>query len=198
MRRNKFLLYLIFVAIVGCKKDYDAEKTELIDYVKNEDNGFAQTKEINGVKINLTYRPTDLMVSQEMSNYGSEKKINLDSIKNKYKRNIYFVLSYSRDNKEILSTISSSREDFNAVQKTLTFDMLNKVSLINQDKDTIRIIDYNFPRTYGMSRATSLLFIFERNEIIEKSKDLLFNIQDIGLGTGDLKFKYPADLINNN
>jgi hypothetical protein len=147
---------------VSCKKDYDSEKSNLIDYVKNEDNGFFQTTEINGVKINLTYRPTELMVSQEISNLGSEKKINLDSVKNKYKNNLYFILSYSRDNKEILSTITKSRQDFNAIQNTLTFDMANKVSLVNQNKDTIRLIDYNFPRTYGMSRATSLRLMSAR------------------------------------
>lgn len=198
MKKNNFLFFLFFVTLISCKKDIDLEKDELIDYVKNEENGFSQTKEINGVTINLTYRPTDLMVSQEMSNLINEKKINPDSVKNKYKNNLYFVLSYSRDNKEILSTITRSREEFNTVQNTLTFDMLNKVSLVNQDKDTIRLLDYNFPRTYGMSRATSLLFVFERNKILNKSDELVFKILDIGIGTGDVKFRYPADLIINN
>ena len=186
MKKNNLLFFLFFLSFIGCKKEVNLEKSELIDYVNNEDNGFSQTKEINGVKMNLTYRPTDLMVYQEMSNLGNEKKINEDSIKNKYKNNLYFILSYGRDNKEILSTITKSREEFNAIQNTLTFDMLNKVSLVNQDRDTIRLIDYNFPRTYGMSRATSLLFVFERNEILKKSDELLFNVNDIGVGTGDV------------
>jgi hypothetical protein len=196
--RNSFFCLFILLSIISCKKEIQAEKSDLIEYIKDEENGLSQTKQINGITMNVTYRPTKLMVYQEIENKVQKNTINEDSITNKYKNFLYFILSYSKDNKELLSTIGSSRESFNNVQNILTFDMINRVALVNEKKDTIRLIDYNFPRTYGISRSNNLLFIFERNKILEKSKELTFMVQDIGIGTGDVKFKYPADVIKDN
>lgn len=198
MKKNNFSFLALLFVFISCNKNAEIVKKELVDYVKNEDNGLSQTIEVNGVKINLAYRPTDLMVYQEMSVNNEQKKVNKDSIRNKYKNHLYFILSYSRDNKELLSTIATSREEFNNVQNILTFDMRKRICLLNQDKDTIPLIDYNFPRTYGMARANTLLFVFKKDEVFEQSDELIFNVKDIGIGTGDVKFRYNKDIIRNN
>lgn len=180
---------------MSCNSNYDKNYAELLKDVNNEENGYVQTKEINGVKISLAYRPTELMVSQELEQLG-DIKISKDSLKKKYNQNLYFILNYSKNNNEILSSVSESRQKFNEVQNTLTFGMQEKVALLNEKKDTIPLLDYNFPRTYGMARSTSLLFIFKREENLEKSSTLIFSVNDIGLGIGDVKFKYSTDIIN--
>ena len=194
-KNSIYLFILILFASCG-GKTFDSTE-EYMKYINDEENGFSQVKEINGVKVKLTFKPTDFMVLQELSN-SSNQTVSKESLKNKYDKNLYFVLSYSRDNKELLSTISTSREEYNSIQDALTFGMTRKVSLVNQDRDTIQMIDYNFARTYGMSRSTNLLFIFKRDEILKKSKELIFNVQDIGLAIGDIKFKYSAEIVKEN
>ncbi len=194
MRRSSVFL-LIISCFLSCNSNYDKNYAELLKDVNNEENGYVQTKEINGVKISLAYRPTELMVSQELEQLG-DIKISKDSLKKKYNQNLYFILNYSKNNNEILSSVSESRQKFNEVQNTLTFGMQEKVALLNEKKDTIPLLDYNFPRTYGMARSTSLLFIFKREENLEKSSTLIFSVNDIGLGIGDVKFKYSTDIIN--
>lgn len=197
-RENKVLLLFILCFLVSCKNDLISNEEDLIKHIKDEDNGFSITKEINGFRINSTYKPTDLMILNETSDDVNSSVGKSDSLKLKYKENLYFILSYSRDGKELLSTITESREKFNAVQNILTFDMMNKVSLTNQDNDTIQLLDYNFPRTYGMSRSTNAIFVFKRNQVLDESEELIFTVKDIGIGVGDINFKYSADLIKNN
>jgi hypothetical protein len=194
MLKNKskivFLFFLIFL-FNSCKKTFDTKESYL-EYLKDEDKGYSETKLVNGIKINLSYKPTKFMALQENPKELEEMK---DSLNAKYGNFIYFILSYSRDNKEILSTISESREKYNLVQNALTFGMAENVSLTTENRDTIPLVGYNFPRTYGMSQSTNLLFVFERNKLIDKGGDLFFNLKDIGLDTGDLKFKFNTNII---
>lgn len=194
MKKNSLYL-LIISCFLSCNLRSDKNHAEILKEVNDEKNGFTQTKEINGVKLSLTYRPTELMVSQELEQQG-DVIISRDSLMNKYKNNLYFILSYSKNDNEILSSISESRQKFNEVQNILTFGMREKVALVNNKKDTIPLLDYNFPRTYGMARSTSLLFIFKKEENFNDSNTVTFYVKDIGLGIGDVKFKYSINTIN--
>jgi hypothetical protein len=193
LKINIKIIFLVLLTALSssCKKSFDT-KEDFLEYIEDEDNGYSETKFINGIKINLTYKPTQLMVLQENSK-GSDK-IN-DSLKTKYENSIYFILSYSKDNKEILSTINDSRERFNNVQNELTFKMHENVSLTTESRDTIPLVDYNFPRTYGMSRSTNLLFVFKRDKLIDSGSNVFFNLKDIGMNIGDLKFKFKTKII---
>lgn len=192
--KNKIKLttiIFIMVFIYSCRKSF-ATKEELVAHINDEDNGYSQTKVINNVKVNVTYKPSELMVYQEELTPTEKQK---DSLLKKYNQSLYFILSYSKEGKEIFSTIKESRSDFNDLQNTLTFGMNKKVSLTTTKKDTVPLIDYNFPRTYGMSRSTTLIFVFKKNEITNNG-ELSFNIEDIGIGTGDIKFKFNSKIIN--
>lgn len=192
MIKNSLLIVILLLVVSSCNKSFDTVE-ETFTYIQNEDNGYAKTKKINGIDINLTYKPSDLIAGQEFSNnhYSEAKK---DSLKKVYNKYLYFVLSLSKNNKEIFSSFPQSREQLNSIQNTLTFEMNKKVSLVNSNKDTIPLIDFNSPRTYGMAKSTNVLFVFERNELVENSDEFYFNLQDIGLETGDVKFKFDETI----
>ncbi len=194
MVKNSLVVFLLVLFVSSCDKKFDAVE-EINDYIKDANHGFSQTKIINGIKINLTYKPSEVVAINEFknSNYSEKRK---DSIKKNYNKYLYFLLSYSKDDKEILSTIPQSREEFNSIQNTLTFEMNDKVTLTNNSQDTIPFIDSNFSRTYGFARSTNILLIFEKNKDFNGSKEIYFNLADIGLQTGDVKFKYTTSIIN--
>jgi hypothetical protein len=162
-------------------------------YIQDEENGYTKSKKVNGIDITLTFKPSNLVAWQEFSNnkYSETKK---DSLKKVYGKYLYFVLSLSKNNNEIFSTFPKSRQELNTIQNTLTFEMNKKVSLTNSLKDTIPLIDFNSPRTYGMAKATNVLLIFKKNELIEYSDEFYFNLSDIGIGIGNVKFKYDATI----
>ena len=78
----------------------------------------------------------------------------------------------------------------------LAFGMRDKVHLFTQKKDTIEILDYNYPRMYGMSQATKILFVYPRDKKYLKEATLNFTIQDLGMYTGEVKFKIATAKMN--
>jgi hypothetical protein len=88
-------------------------------------------------------------------------------------------------------------QEFSRLNQTLSFGMSNKVHLYSKQKDTIELLDYNYPRLYGMSRATSMMFVFPNDFDALKDDYINFSIEDLGIQTGEIRFKIPTSLIKN-
>jgi hypothetical protein len=136
------------------------------------------------------------LVDQEI---GGEKvsKTEIDSLRKKYNKYLYFNLSMSRNNKELLSTTPQNRNEFGAMVSQLAFEMGNKVHLFTENRDTIEIADFVYPRMYGMSKATTIMFVYPREEEKLKEEYLNFTVEDIGLYTGEVRFKIDIEKIKN-
>lgn len=162
------------------------------DYLKDPSNGYLQQKTVNGIHFSIVQRPTDLLVKQELGDDVDSKTINL--LREKYSKYIYFNLSMSKNNQELLSTAPKNRNEFGAMVNQLAFGMGNRVHLFTQKKDTIELADFIYPRMYGMSNATTIMFVYPRDKKQLQGDYLNFTIEDLGLYTGEVKFKIP---INN-
>jgi hypothetical protein len=193
---KKFIvIFLLAPLLFSCSTKVFDTSEELWSYLKDKDNGYLQEKNINGYNFSLLYKPTDLLVIQELEEHPTPEKIK--ALKVKYKKQLYFTLSMSRNEKELLSTTPKNRQEFGAMVNQLSFGMRNKVHLFTQSKDTIELLDYNYPRMYGMSQATTMLFVYPRDKKYLKEATLNFSIEDLGTYTGEVKFKIAADKINN-
>lgn len=193
----KSIVVLIIVLVYSCNHISFENQTEMMNYLKDQSNGFVQHKTINKVDFNLMYRPTDLMVNQEVrSNNFKSKKI-VDSLRDKYSNYIYFNLSISKNNKELLSVIPRNTNEFSVLSNKLSFDMGDNVFLYTKEKDTLEMIDYIYPKMYGASNSTKMLFVFDRNDLKLNKQDLNFSIKDFGLGTGEVNFKIDYSILNN-
>lgn len=181
--------------LYSCNKTFDSEQ-ELITYVLEESNGYVQHKTVNGVDFTLMYRPTDLLVNQELGD-ENPKKAEIDALRDKYGKYMYFNLSMSKNEKELLSVAPKNRNEFGAMVNQLAFGMHEKVHLFNQTKDTLELIDFIYPRMYGMSRSTTIMFVYPRDKEKLQNDILNFIIQDLGLYTGEVKFKIETEKINN-
>ncbi len=183
---NLFLIAVL--SLFGCSSNTFDSKEELLEYIKNEDHGFILKKNINGVDFSLLYKPTDLLVMQDLGEDRSKGRI--DSLRDKYKDYMYFNLSMSVNNKELLSVVPQNRNEFGAMVNQLAFGMGEKVHCYTNNKDTIPLTDYVYPRMYGMSNNTSILFVFPKTEEVNNAEQLYFTIEDIGMNTGEVKFKF--------
>ncbi|CAL2106284.1 conserved hypothetical protein [Tenacibaculum sp. 190524A02b] len=192
----KYILFILSVIMVtSCSNKTFDTKDELWSYLRNEDNGYLHTKKVNGYEFSLLYKPTDLLVDQELG-----EEINKDKIKElreKYKQYIYLTLSMSRDNKELLSTTPKNRQEFGAMVNELAFGMGKKVHVFTPQKDTLELLDYVYPRMYGMSKATTMLFVYPRDQKYLKEDYINITIGDLGTYTGEVKFKIPTKNINS-
>ena len=186
---------LIFLLLLGCQhKTFDSEGA-LLAYLKEDTNGYVQQKTVNGINFTLMYRPTDLLVEQELSETTGTDQI--EALREKYSKYMYFNLSMSKDNQELLSAVPGNHNEFGAMVNQLAFEMDNAVHLYTKRKDTLEMIDFVYPRMYGMSRSTTLLFVFPRDKKTLEDDYLNFTIEDFGLKTGEIKFKINTEDIKN-
>ncbi|CAL2083211.1 hypothetical protein [Tenacibaculum sp. 190524A05c] len=195
MKFYKQLLTIGLIIISSCtSKSFDT-KEEMWEYIKNVDNGYVHKKSINGYDFSVLYKPTDLLVTQELgSTYTADE---VDKLRIKYKNNIYFTVSISRDNKELLSSTPKNKQEFGAMVNNLAFGMGEKVHAYTSKKDTLELLDYVYPRMYGMSRSTDMLFVYPRDNKYLKEDYLNLVIGDLGTYTGEVKFKIPTKTIKN-
>jgi hypothetical protein len=183
---------MVCLLFLSCNQKQFDSREELLEYLQDEENGYIQKKAVNGVDFSLMYRPTDLIVSQMLQ----PKKLNeVDSLRMEYKNYLYFNLSISKGNQEILSALPS-KNDFGSMVNMLAFGMEEKTYLYTNNRDTIQILDYIYPRMFGTTNTTSMMFVYPRMEM-DNIQFLNFSVEDIGLGTGDIKFKIPINKIKN-
>ena len=181
--------------IFSCKKTFK-DKTQLLAYLSTPENGYTQHKVINGVNYTLTYRPTDMLVQQELGGVTATE-VEVHELRERYSKHMYFNLSMSQNNKELLSVVPNNRNEFGAMVNQLAFGMGDKIHFYTQSKDTLDLADFIYPRMYGMSQATTIMFVYPRDEQQLQEDYLNFTIEDLGLYTGEVKFKIPTEKLIN-
>jgi hypothetical protein len=186
----KVPLLFLFTILISCSAPEYLTPEQLNKYVFDVDNGLTQKTEINGYLVDVTYRPTDLLLKQEIGDQPvSADKIK--SLRSKYEPYYYFVLNLSKNNKEALHQVDGGMGQYSELVQTLSFRMSNYVNLTTTAQDTIPTGDFILNRTYGLSNATSLLFVFSK----EKAKDkdwIQFNLNEFGLGIGNQRFRFKT------
>jgi len=185
---------LIILLCFNCNSKRFTDKDDLLAYLNDDDNGYVQHKSVNGVDYTLSYRPTDMLVNQELDDNANQEQIN--KLRDKYSKYMYFNLSMSMNNKELLSAAPKNRNEFSAMVNQLAFGMSDKVHLYTQSKDTLELADFIYPRMYGMSKSTTIMFVYPREEALQE-ETIHFTIEDLGMYTGEVKFKIPVETITN-
>jgi hypothetical protein len=187
---SSFLFPLVFTFLfsLGCTAEY-LPKEELVEFIADEDNGLSISHDVNGFQLKVSYHPTDLLVLQETGEKSIPPGGALESIRDKYKDYHYFILSISKGRKEALYSGQESQGQFSELIQTLSYRMGNHVNLTTSRQDTVFLADYIYQRTYGMSEATNLLFVFSEEEIKEPEW-IQFNLKEFGLGLGNQNFRF--------
>lgn len=158
------------------------------------ENDLTKEKEVNDFTVRVTYRPTDLLVYQEISG-DTLDTARIAMLRKKYAHYYYFVLNLSKGSEEALHRLSGGQGQYSEVVQTLSFGMADHVTLTTSVKDTIPVGDFVLNRTYGMSNSTDLLFVFNRQKAKE-SEWIQFQLDEFGLGIGSQRFRFQRDLLD--
>ena len=174
----------LLLFVTSCKKTLNYDN--FVNYVISKQNGLALSKQVNGVKVQVTYWPQELLAWQDLKS----QKIVIDSIWQStlktYKSYHYIKVELSYNGTELLNAALKNKDLYTKLVNKLSFGMGKHAYLINQPKDTLIFIDSHMPRYYGMGKTTELTIIFKAENRI--SEDLRFELKDLGLGTGDMRF----------
>ena len=179
--KNNLLWVLIIVLSVSCAKSYDTDQ-EMVEYIQDEDNSYVYKKTIGNVEYTLQYRPTDLLVNQELRGNKDPKKI--EELRKKYKKNLYFNLSMSQNSQEVLNNLAGDQQAFAQMADELIFRIGEKVHLFTPAYDTLAMRDFVYPRMYGATKTTTIMFVYPRDKEFLSKEYLNFTIEDFVLSTG--------------
>lgn len=186
------LTFMTILSSLACTPEY-LDKQALNDYLLEESNGLSKEKSQGDLKLKVTYRPTDLLIEQELGKNYEEKEIS--TLRKKYEPYAYFMVKMESGGQDALYSSSAGQGDFSAKLQTLSFRMGDYVNLTTSAQDTIPVADYAFPRTFGIAKSTNLMFVFNR----EKMKDqdwVSFNLNEFGLKAGDQRFRFKLSDLN--
>lgn len=186
MIRNSTLMFLLLLFISSCSPTFETTE-EMNDYIKEEDNGYHYQKTVADVDYVLQYRPTDLLIKQELGNNTDPKQV--EKLRKQYGQYLYFNLSMSKNNQELLNGVARDKAKFGQMVNELAFGMEEKLHVYTPTKDTLALADFIYPRMYGMSNSTSIMIVYPRDPKYLEQEYLNFVIEDLGLDTGDIKFK---------
>ena len=186
---------LCLIMIFSCSKKAFETQKELLDYIQNEENGYFYKKTIVGVDYVLQYRPTDLLVKQELGDQVDAAQV--DKLRQKYHKYLYFNLSMSKNNQELLNSVAQDKAKFGQMVNDLAFGMEEKVHMYTPEKDTLTMADFIYPRMYGMSNSTAIMIVYPRDTKYMNQDYLNFGIEDLGLDTDDIKFKLNTKALKN-
>ena len=194
MIKNKLLPFLLLILISSCTKTFDTAE-EMNAYIKDVDNGYSYKKAVAGVDYVLQYRPTDLLVQQELGHTNDSLKV--EKLRKHYGQYLYFNLSMSKNNQELLNGVAHDKGKFGQMVNELAFGMEEKLHVYSPTKDTLAMVDFIYPRMYGMSNSTSIMIVYPRDPEYLKEEYLNFVVEDLGLDTGDIKFKLNTKALTN-
>jgi hypothetical protein len=179
------LFILVFsIFIPGCSGS-DVSEDRLLEYLADESNGLTKSVTKDAIKTEVAYKPTDLLVKQDLA--GTSQTGLIDSTRKKYGRHLYFTLRLSANDRELLEAIDG--EMYSDLLQTLSFRMTEFVNLTTSRQDTIRVADFVLNRSFGMSSATELLFVFDRQKA-NGAAWVQFNLNECGIGVGNQRFRF--------
>ncbi|MEM1323190.1 MAG: hypothetical protein AAGG75_23190 [Bacteroidota bacterium] len=185
-------LIVFSLFITGCAHRLDSAE-ELRSFVADHSNGLTEEKTFGELNIRLRYRPTDLLVDQELGDEVATAS-EVERLRDQYDDYLYFLLSYSANGKEVEAWRVNSQQEFSTRVQALAFGMAEQVKLSSNTRDSIPLVDFIYQRTFGGGSSSDILLAFDRQAA--KDADWLnFRLQDIGLGVGTNHFRFDAAAI---
>jgi hypothetical protein len=187
MRIAAQIFLLVFLAACG-QKQLTLSQEELMKYVLNPENGLSTTIDKEGVKLQVHYRPKDLIVLQNLT---QSSKAEIDSIRNSLSEYDYFILGLSRDGREIETAYAGDQAKYTSVVQYLGAGVSENIHLINE-RDTVALYEALYIPHYGSSNMTSILLIF-KGGVVKDDDRIKIVFDDPVFGTGKTEFDFEVN-----
>ena len=178
--------------LLGCQS-LPQTPEELATYARDPEHGLVQEKQVGGIHMQVQYRPTDLLINQELQDDRSAERV--VALRKKYDRYAYFILSFSRDGKSPLYQ-QANHGRFSETLQNLAFRMDQFAQVITAQQDTVLLLDSAFPRLYGHGSSTPVMLVFDRTKLPDRGK-IRLSVADVGLGTGRQEFVFDASKLRH-
>ncbi len=184
----------LLISLNACQPPDFLPQDELQQYILEPSNGLCVEKKVGNIRVKVSYRPTDLMILQELRYDEEEKKF--DKYYEKYDEYLYFVCQLIINGRDALYGSSPDQATFSDRLQTLSFRMDQFTHILTNQRDTIPLADFYYARNFGLSKSSDLLLVFNR-EKLEGADSFRLHLKEFGFGTGNLSFPFEWKAIQN-
>ena len=187
-------LSLWAIVAAGCTSHLDHDK--YLTYLNDQEHGLTQTQQVNGVTITCSYRPIDLLVSQELANQAADSPpLNPDSVRQTFSDRQYLTLSLSRDGTEVENLLIRNELAFGQAISYLSNGIAQDVFLHGLGQpDSVAAIAATYPRQYGNTGRSTVLLVFATPQL-HATRGFTVTYRDTHFNLGPTRFVFsPRDL----
>jgi hypothetical protein len=191
--RNGIFVLILSVTVISCKTADSVSMEELKSFVLEPGHGLNQSVTRNEIRLEVTYRPKDLVIVQDVGTENKTKwvetKAQLDSLD-------YFVLKISRQGEEVQNTLAGDQVKFNSAISYLSSGIENDIFMTMEEGEVVRMESSSFVPTFGISNGTTVLLVF-KSYLDKRARDFSIIFRDSMFGTGSSEFRFAGSDITN-
>jgi hypothetical protein len=160
-------------------------------YLADPAHGLTHTVEVNGATVTCTYRPTDLLVQQDITNVPAATPATRDSIARAYVGKTYCALTLSHTGQELESQFVNDPTTYQQVLTYLNTGLAADAFLVTTPHDSVAAAASMYVRQYGTTGHSTVLLVFDTHQFTpQHGFHLTLRGQYLGLGT--LHFPFAA------
>ncbi len=182
-RNSAFFLLVLCVLVLACQSHKEVSLEDVRQYMLEESNGLYKKIEIGKTKFEAFYKPTDLLVGQDMGETKNGQKAK--QLYGDYAKQLYFVVNIGHDGKDMEWYTAHLKE------QSLASDLGPYFQLYADEGREIALKGYIMPTLAGVSDKSTFLLAFD--EAPKKSEKLTLHIDEMGFETGEVKFDFKVE-----
>ena len=179
----------LFLLVSGCKQPLFP--TEYAAYLADPAHGLTHQLEATGTTVTCTYRPTDLLVLQELASVPTPDVPARDSLARAYADKTYCTLTLARPGGEFESQFVTNPAAYQQVLTYLNTGIAADAFLATTPHDSVAAVASMYVRQFGTTGHSTVLLVFDTHRLsLQQGFHLTLRGQPLGLGT--LRFPFSA------
>lgn len=192
--RRLLALGLLGAGSAGCS--HSLARGPYQAYLADPAHGLTQTQEVGGITVTGAYRPTDLLVSQELTAEATAPTpAFVDSLRRAYAGKVYCTLALARDSAELEAAVSRDETALSETLSYLSTGIAHDVFLHGLGQpDSTAALAAAYTRQYGSTGRSTVLLVFPTPQL-EVSQGFTLTYHDTRFGLGPVRFVFTPQAL---
>jgi hypothetical protein len=160
-------------------------------YLTDPAHGLTHTTEVNGTTITCAYRPTELLVLQDLAGSQAATPATRDSLARAYAGKTYCTLTLARNGSEVENQFINDPARYQQAISYLNTGIAADAVLATTPQDSVAAVASMYVRQYGTTGHSTVLLVFDTHQLMpQQGFHLTLRGQRLELGT--IQFAFAA------
>lgn len=188
-------LALLGLGAAGCTRSL--ERPQYLAYLADPAHGLTQTQPVSGATVTCSYRPPDLLVSQELPpEPTTPNPVFLDSLRRTYAGKLYCTLALARDSAELEQGVIRDETALGQTISYLNTGIAQDVYLRGLGQpDSVAALAATYTRQYGNTGRSTVLLVFPTPHL-DVTRGFTLTYRDTQLGLAPVHFVFTAHALS--